>query len=118
MPPAVLHSPPTNYQIVGNQHTDLIVEFQSRFQSNTSITWYKDGQPIPEDRIMTEYSSDPNASTQMAFNPIMRRDGGAYKVVIENKFNAIPLQLQQTTVDFVVKVAGMFEVGKGRHVYL
>ena len=101
---------PTSYEaITGNPPHTLRVEFQSRLQENTNVTWYKDGDSnaIPEGEIQTKYMDDGlNASTQLVFVAVTRSDRGVYRVVIENDNDIIPLNQSRREANFQLNITG------------
>ena len=107
MPPTITAKPEDNYHLSGNQPVIFPVQFQSRFQTDTVIVWYKnEDTAVPQDLIQTSYENDLSGRTQVQFQPLRRRDAGVYRVVIENTFQGIPVGLRQTEASFRVQVTG------------
>ena len=97
----------------GNERQVINVRFQSRFISDTRVTWWKNGVPllpgsfadnIEVQNIIEETS--PNATTTLTFNPTRRNDSGEYRVSVENNFEVIPRQQQYAEDSLTVKVSG------------
>ena len=69
---------------MGNPSFNFTVQFISRFQENTTVTWRKDNIFLPEQRVRTSYTSEINGVTMVNFPTISRSDAGHYQVIIKN----------------------------------
>ena len=106
VPPVITSHPPSFHEIRGNQPFTLIVEFQSRFRENTTVTWYLNGSTLPEGRVHTQYSSKLDGRTILQLDPITRSDKGVYEVVVRNSFGIIPLQMRENETSFQMSIIG------------
>ena len=71
------------------------------------MSWFHNDRPIPSNLVQTEYLTEaPNAVTRLSFDPVLRKDSGVYRVVIENSFHLIPSQDKQVETAFQVDVVG------------
>jgi len=94
------------YNITGNPNFNLTVEFQSRFQENTTVTWYRDDNVLPEERIQTTYTNEMYGITVLNFMPISRSDTGIYQVTVRNTVEVIPTGLMTSMAVFQLQICG------------
>ncbi len=91
----------------GNRAAQFPVEFQSRFQSDTVIVWYRNrDRAVDHTLVHTQYNDDPNAITQLNFTNLRRRDTGSYTVAIQNTFSELSPELRQVEATFTLDVTG------------
>ena len=120
VPPRILRET-EQLTFYGNTRQGIVVPFQSRFDSDTIVTWWKEGVPLTADsgaNIQTFEASPPNSITMLTFDPTRRSDSGEYRVSIENRFHVIPRQLQYVEVSFTVRINGKYShvnIGNGRY---
>lgn len=93
---------------IGNSRQEILVPFQSRFMDDTVVTWWKNGVPLTTfgADIRHAETAPPNSTTTLMLNPARRNDSGEYKVSVENRFNAIPRNLQHTELCLRVRIIG------------
>ena len=116
VPPQITSRPSSTAYLTfpDNRVIPISIGFQSKFRSNTTLIWYKDGSPIPTSRFQTTYGTVPNAMTTLNFEPIRRSDNGVYRLVIENDCPALPQNQRQAEDSFQIHVSGEWgEGGRG-----
>ncbi len=107
VPPAILSQPPEYNHLSGNQPAQFPVTFESRFQTDTVIVWYKNqNSAVGEEYVHTQYQDDRNAITELNFTNLRRHDTGLYTVVIQNTFSKLSAKLRQVQTTFSVDVTG------------
>ena len=96
----------------------LTVIFQSHQEVTTTITWFKNGIPISSTKlnITTRYGPAPNATTELHFVQITRKNRGSYRVEVENTAEVIQPDMRTAVATFNVDVQGMFKGSMGRGV--
>ena len=106
VPPVILNDL-IDYDLLGNQAARFTVNFQSRFQSETVIVWYKNqNSAVRKELIRTEYTDEPNAVTELYFSNLRRSDAGLYTVVIQNTFSQLSPELRRVQTSFRLDVTG------------
>lgn len=103
VPPLIISHPPPNTNIMGNPTFNFTVQFISRFQENTTVTWQKDNIFLPMEQVQTSYTSEINGVTIVNFPTISRSDAGLYQVTIKN---VIPTTSMIATGTYQLKVLG------------
>ena len=103
VPPLIISHPPPYTNIVGNPTFNFTVQFISRFQENTTVTWQKDNIFLPVEEVQTSYTSEINGVTIVNFPTISRSDAGLYQVTIKN---VIPTTSMIATGTYQLKVLG------------
>ncbi|XP_064399608.1 contactin-6-like [Halichondria panicea] len=104
VPPVILNDL-IDYDLLGNQAAQFTVNFQSRFQSETVIVWYKNqNSAVRKELIRTEYTDEPNAVTELYFSNLRRSDAGLYTVVIQNTFSQLSPELRRVQTSFRLDV--------------
>ena len=109
VPPRIFHED-EQLTFYGNSRREVVIPFQSRFMSDTNVTWYKDGAPLVDSgaNIQTIEASPPNSTTRLTFDPTRRSDSGEYTLSVENRFDVIPQLLQLAEISFAVRVIGEY----------
>ena len=103
VPPLIISHPPPYTNIVGNPTFNFTVQFISRFQENTTVTWKKDNSFLPVEQVQTSYTSEINGVTIVNFPTISRSDAGLYQVTIKN---AIPTTSMTAAGTYQLQVLG------------
>ena len=103
VPPLIISHPSPYTNIMGNPSFNFTVQFISRFQENTTVTWRKDSIFLPEQRVKTSYTSEINGVTVVNFPTISRSDAGLYQVIIKN---AIPTTSMTAVGAYQLQVVG------------
>ena len=107
VPPAILIKPNEYIHLLGNRPVRFPINFQSRFQSETVIVWYKNqNSAVHKEYIRTEYTDEPNATTELNFANLRRSDAGLYTVVIQNTFSELSPDLRKVQTSFRLDVTG------------
>ena len=108
VPPLIISHPSPYTHIEGNPSFNFTVEFISRLQENTTVTWQKDNIFLPEQRVKTSYISEINGVTVVNFPTISRSDAGLYRVTIKN---VIPTTSMTAVGVYQLQVAGKIYSG-------
>lgn len=106
VPPMITSRPRSYYNISGNPTFNLTVEFRSRFRENTTVTWYRDSNALPEERIQTMYVDEMHGITVLNFMPISRSDAGIYQVTVRNTVEVIPTSLMTSVANSQLQIFG------------
>ena len=108
VPPVILTHPPPYTKLIGTPTTfNLIVQFQSRFLENTTVTWQRNNSLLPEELIQTSYTNEINAVTMVNFPTVSRSDAGLYQVTIKN-LEVFSTSLMTTSGVYQLQVVGEF----------
>ena len=108
VPPRIFHDEEEVYY-TGNTIEAITVPFQSRFMVNTIVSWEKNDLPLSGFDV-NEQQSPPNSTTKLILDPARRNDSGKYRIAVENRFSAIPRDLQVAYVCLTVRVFGKLNV--------
>ena len=78
----------------GNEPEILTVNFLSSYESDTTVTWLLNTEPLPISSravISTQYTNRSAGSTSLQYTQVTRADEGQYSVLVESRMMLIPI---------------------------
>ncbi|CAI8007678.1 Neogenin, partial [Geodia barretti] len=89
VPPSITHSLPTDpVNRNRNEPLSFTIEFNSRFEANTTVTWFHDNDVI-RNGITTQFTSEYEGRSTLDLGIVSRSDRGSYRVEVYNNFSNI-----------------------------
>lgn len=89
VPPLITHPLPANaVALTTNQPLTFTISFSSRFQSNTTVTWFHNNHII-SDGVTTQFTSSYQGRSTLDLGTVSRSDSGSYRVEVSNNFSNI-----------------------------
>ena len=89
VPPSITHSLPTGpVNRNRNEPLSFTIEFNSRFEANTTVTWFHDNDVI-RNEITTQFTSEYEGRSTLDLGTVSRSDRGSYRVEVYNNFSSI-----------------------------
>ena len=107
-PVQITNTIPGNQNIEGRSPFSQNVEFTGRDSQDITITWHRDGIPLPASEFSISYPSPTTGRTRVEFPAIMRSHAGVYRVVIESQLGRdhLPTSVTYDEISFQVTVEG------------
>lgn len=108
VPPVITEPLPPHLNIIGNPIKTFSVSFLSRFRENTTVVWYRDGEPISTG-IETTFEPgdlDPRGTSRLELGRLSRSSRGEYRVEVTNSFPSIPPEQRVASTSVRLNVVG------------